>query len=73
MRELRGPLSFSSGIHPTKRKDALPLLLLTVIYAVTAFWNLGSFKDPQTFQAFTESHTVEFSLDREISFSKLEY
>lgn len=73
LRELRGPLSFSSGVYPMTKKDTLPLVLLTAVYAVTAFWNLGSFRDPQTFQTFTESHTVEFTLDREISFDRVEF
>lgn len=31
------------------RRDALPILLITLLYALTAFFRLGSFSDPQTF------------------------
>lgn len=66
-------LSFSAPIHPMTRRDALPLLLLTAVYAVTAFWNLGSFADPQTFQSFSSGTAVTFTLDREITLDRVEY
>ena len=31
------------------RKDALPILLITLLYSATAFFRLGSVTDPQTF------------------------
>lgn len=71
--ETRRPLRFSSGNFPMTRADALPLFLITVVYAFSAFWNLGSFQDPQTFQTFSASRTVEFSLDQEITLSKVAY
>jgi len=72
-RENRGLLSFPSKIHPMTGKDTLPLLMLTAIYAVTAFWNLGSFTNPQTFQTFTDSTVIEFTLEHEITLTKVAY
>ena len=34
--------------HPMERGDALPLLLLTAVYALTAFFQLGDFNAPQS-------------------------
>ena len=38
--------SFAGTLHPMERKDALPLLVITAVYALTAFFNLGSMKAP---------------------------
>jgi hypothetical protein len=72
-RERRTPLSFAAAVHPMTAGDAAPLLALTAVYAVTAFWGLGSFTNPQTFQSFSQSKTVEFSLEEEITLSKVAY
>ncbi|NCB63796.1 MAG: phospholipid carrier-dependent glycosyltransferase [Clostridia bacterium] len=61
-----GPVSFSARLHPMARKDALPLLLITLAYAFTAFFQLGSPSAPQTFQAFGDNHTVEIELSQEV-------
>lgn len=56
------PMSFSVPLHRMSKKDALPLILVTVIYAFTAFFQLGSFSNPQSFQTFEQNTTVTFSL-----------
>ena len=59
----RPRLSLSGRRHPMERKDALPLVILTVVYAVTAFINVGSTQAPQSFYTFTrESDMVELDL-----------
>ncbi len=35
--------------HSLSRRDALPILAVTLLYALTAFFRLGSLTDPQTF------------------------
>lgn len=40
------------------RKDALPILLITVLYACTAFFRLGSMKDPQSFAPMAGQEAV---------------
>ena len=39
--------SFARKRHPMERKDRLPLLVITAVYAATAFFRLGSFSAPQ--------------------------
>ncbi|MPM34624.1 hypothetical protein SDC9_81210 [bioreactor metagenome] len=72
-RESRPRLTFDLPVHPMERRDLLPLLAVTAVYAVTAFWALGSFTNPQTFQTFTRDRTIAFTLEEEISFTRLEY
>ena len=67
MRERR-PMTFSAKRYPMGKKDALPLLLVTAAYACTAFFQLGSFTN---FQSFDETATVEFSLDRTVALTRL--
>ena len=40
------------------RADALPILLITLIYAATAFFRLGSTTDPQTFAAMEKQDVI---------------
>lgn len=39
-------LRFAGACHPMERKDRLPLLVITLIYAFTAFFQLGDRKAP---------------------------
>ena len=39
---------------PMERKDAAPLILLTLVYACTAFYKLGDTRAPETFYHFDE-------------------
>lgn len=64
-------MTFSAKRNPMGKKDALPLLLVTAAYACTAFFQLGSFTNPQSFQSFDETATVEFSLDRTVALTRL--
>ena len=70
MRERR-PMTFSAKRNPMGKKDALPLLLVTAAYACTAFFQLGRFTNPQSFQSFDGTATVEFSLDRTVALTRL--
>lgn len=44
----RPPFTFAVKRHPVEKKDALPILLITAVYAFTAFFSLGSTTAPQT-------------------------
>ena len=55
--------------HPMERRDILPVLLLTAVYAATAFFRLGNLYAPQSVQAFMERDTVVWELDREVTLS----
>ena len=67
------PLSFPRRRFPMRRKDALPLLLLTAVYAFTAFWNLGSFTNPQSFCQLSAGETVTFTLAEPTAISRVMY
>ncbi len=41
------PLGFAGACHPMERKDRLPLLAITLVYAFTAFFQLGDHNTPQ--------------------------
>ncbi len=65
--------TFSAPLHKLERKDALPLLLLTVVYALTAFWNLGDFTAPQSFLSMSNGASVNFTAEHTVSISRVEY
>ena len=46
--------------HPMERRDALPVLLLTAVYAVTAFFQLGSFTGPESCVEFQQGDSYIF-------------
>ena len=65
--------TFCAVLHPMEWKDALPLLLLTAVYAVTAFWSLGNTSAPQSFLQLQEGETVTFTARETFSLSRVEY
>lgn len=66
-------LTFTAPVYPMQRKDTLPLLLITAVYAATAFFQLGSTTAPQSFQEFSDGQVVEFSLNRQIDLAQVAY
>ena len=65
--------TFSCPLHPMEKKDALPLLLLTAVYAFTAFWSLGNTSSPQTFLHLESGSCVTFSAQETFTLSRAEY
>lgn len=65
--------TFSAPLHPMEKKDALPLLLLTAVYAVTAFWSLGSTSAPQSFLQMESGGCVTFAAQETFSLGRVEY
>ncbi|MDE6954632.1 MAG: glycosyltransferase family 39 protein, partial [Oscillospiraceae bacterium] len=53
--------------HPMERGDALPLLLLTAVYALTAFFQLGDFNAPQSMVKFQQGDSHEFSYNQPVT------
>jgi len=67
--EEKEPLRFSLKRHPVTKGDALPILLITAIYAVTAFLNLGDTKGISSFHRFEtagDSATIVLAEDRQL-------
>ena len=56
-------LLFPDRCCPMEKKDILPLLLITVLYACTAFFRLGDTTAVQSFARFEEDTVAEFSFD----------
>ena len=75
IRELGVPrrLSFHLPRYAMGKKDALPLILLVVIYAMTAFFQLGDTTAPQSSVDFSSSKTVTVTLSQPIRLNKLMY
>ncbi|MBO6011656.1 MAG: phospholipid carrier-dependent glycosyltransferase [Oscillospiraceae bacterium] len=46
--ERKKNLLLGCSVHPMKRNDVLPVIIITVVYAVTAFIGLGSGRDPES-------------------------
>ena len=65
--------TFCHKRHPMTRKDALPLLLVTAVYAFTAFFQLGSFTAPQSARNLGDGETVEIALSDEVYLTKFWY
>ncbi len=66
--------SLDNKCHPMEKKDALPLILLVIVYAVVAFWNLGSMEAPQSFYSFSgENNMVVIDLGEKKEISGVMY
>ena len=59
--------------HPMERRDILPVLLLTAVYAATAFFQLGDFNVPRNVAQFRQGDSCEFSYDRPVTVDKLSF
>jgi 4-amino-4-deoxy-L-arabinose transferase-like glycosyltransferase len=69
----RRRFTFTAPLHPMEKKDALPLLLLTAVYAVTAFWSLGSTCAPESWLHLENGEYVTFSSPATFSLGRVEY
>ncbi len=65
--------TFAGKRHPMGKKDALPLLLLTAVYAATAFFQLGSFTNPQSFCQLGRGDVATAALKEEVTLSRIMY
>lgn len=65
--------SFAGRCYPLTRRDGGWMLLLTALYGVTAFFQLGSLENPQSFQSFQNGTTVEVSFTQPIYAQSLFY
>ena len=59
--------------HPMERRDVLPLLLLTAVYALTAFFQLGDFNAPQSAVKFQRGDSYEFSYGQPVTVDTVSY
>ena len=47
--------------HPMEKRDILPIIALTIVYALTAFFRLGDHHVPQSVVKFQQGDSYEFS------------
>ena len=57
----------------TGRRGGLCIAALTAVYAVAAFWNLGSAHDPQRFCSFEAGESAVLALERETAIGTVWY
>ena len=57
----------------TGRRGGLGIAVLTAVYAVAAFWNLGSAHDPQRFCSFEAGESAVLALERETAIGTVWY
>ena len=69
----QSPFSFTMPHHPVVRGDLLPMLLITALYAATAFFRLGSFTAPQSALDFGADQSVTVTFSQELHITKLMY
>ncbi len=67
------PMTLTLHRHPMEKKDALPMLVITVIYAFTAFFRLGSFEAPQSYTIFAQGDAYSFSYNQAVTVDKVSY
>lgn len=63
--------TFSAPRHPMTRRDGLFCLVITLVYALTAFFRLGSLSAPQTTVDFVQTPAVEVALSEEVYLTEL--
>lgn len=59
--------------HPMERRDAVPLLVITLVYAVTAFFQLGSFSAPQSYVRFDQGDSIRFSYNQVVDVDRISF
>ena len=67
------PFTFAGRRHPLVKKDAIPMVLITLAYAFTAFFNLGDLTAPQSPWDFGDEQQATFVLPEQVLVSKMWY
>ena len=68
------PFHLPARRHPLVLRDLIPMFIITVIYAVAAFYVLGNNYAPQSFCKFTENRdSVTIKLEKETKIATLMY
>lgn len=69
----RRPQSFQMPCHPMEKRDGLPLLLITLVYAFTAFFQLGAFQSPQSALDLGSGKPVVLDLGTSVELAGIRY
>ena len=65
--------SFSVPFFKMEKKDALPMLALTVVYALTAFWNLGNTSAPESWVTLKNGESITFVTEENVEIGEICY
>ena len=66
-------MSLTMKRHPMEGRDILPMLLITALYAFTAFFRLGDMSAPQTCTVFQNRDVYTFSYAEPVTVDKLSW
>ncbi len=69
----RKSMTLTMKRHPMERRDLIPLLLVTVVYALTAFFRLGDLSAPQTCTVFQNRDIHTFSYSEPVTVDRVTY
>ena len=72
-RAQRGRMTLTLPCHPMERGDVLPVLLLTAVYAATAFFQLGNLSGPESVAKFRQGDSVEFFYEEPVTLDKVSF
>lgn len=67
------PMSLTLPYTPMERCDWIPLVLVTVVYAITAFFQLGSLSAPESYVKFQQGDAYTFSFSQPVTVDEISY
>ena len=69
----RKSMSLTLPYTPMERCDWIPLVLVTVIYAITAFFQLGSMSAPESYVKFQQEDSYTFSFSQPVKVDEISF
>ena len=72
-RSKRTRMTLTLPYHPMERSDILPLLLLTAVYAATAFFRLGNLSGPESMVKFHQGDSLAFAYEQPVTVDKVSF
>ncbi|MCI8762789.1 MAG: hypothetical protein HFF28_08160, partial [Oscillospiraceae bacterium] len=72
-RSKRTRMTLTLPRHPMERSDILPVLLLTAVYAATAFFRLGNMTGPQSVVELQQGDSLAFSYEQPVTVDKISF
>lgn len=67
------PMSLTLPHTPMERCDWIPMLLVTVVYAITAFFQLGNLSAPESYVKFQQGDAYTFSFAEPVKVDEISY
>jgi len=69
----RKPMSLTLPFTPMERCDWIPMLLVTIVYAATAFFQLGSLSAPESYVKFQQGDSYTFSFAQPVTVDEITF